>query len=265
MPYHLSASKLQTYSRCPRSYHYRYEMGLPSASFFGAAGLGTALHKTLQQIYGDWHYQAPIPEYEWLESCWLKNSVALSMNQVQEGREILQTYYQQYMVAVGEINRPLALESKIQGTFLAENVEFNLTGRCDRLDWLDDGLELIDYKSAKTVNLPDPTTVDLQIGLYYLALAQRYHKSLKQLSLIFLRTGEKVIFPATAEHMQKVREAIGEIALQLRSDRQWQPCTGDHCKRCSYARYCNAVKDDPEPVPEAEIKPKRQLQLTLAL
>jgi putative RecB family exonuclease len=265
MAYNLSASKLQTYKRCPRSYHYRYELGLPSASFFGATNLGTALHKALEQIYRDWHYQAPIPEYDWLESCWLKHSVNLPMPQVQEGREILQTYYQQYMVAVGEITKPLALESRIQGTFLAENVEFALTGRCDRLDWLDDGLELIDYKSAKTTNLPDPDTVDLQIGLYYLALEQRYHQSLKQLSLIFLRTGEKVVFPASEEHMQRVRETIGEIALQLRSDQLWQPCTGDHCKRCGYARYCSAVKDNPDPLPEEELKQKPQLQLTLTL
>jgi putative RecB family exonuclease len=265
MTYHLSASKLQTYSRCPKSYHFRYELGLRSASFFGAAGLGTALHKTLEQIYGDWHYQAPLPEYEWIESCWLKNSIALTMPQVQEGREILQTYYQLYMVEAGKITKPLALESRIQGTFLAENVEFTLTGRCDRLDWLDDGLELIDYKSAKAVKLPDPEEVDLQIGLYYLALEQRYHQSLKQLSLIFLRSGEKVVFPASEARIQKVRETIGEIALRLRSDRQWQPCKGDHCKRCSYARYCSAVKDNPDPLPEEEIKPKQQLQLTLSL
>ena len=49
-------------------------------------------------------------------------------------------------------------------------VEFKLVGRYDRIDFVDDGLELIDYKSAKSPTLPSAEEIDLQLGLYYLAL-----------------------------------------------------------------------------------------------
>jgi len=62
----------------------------------------------------------------------------------------------------------------------------------DRIDYLEDGLELIDYKSTKEVKLPDPAEIDLQIGLYYLALEQRYRSCLQRLSLLYLRSGEKL-------------------------------------------------------------------------
>lgn len=109
------------------------------------------------------------------------------------------------------------------------NLEFAIAGRYDRLDYLDDGLELIDYKSTKEIKLPKEDEIDLQIGLYYLALEQRYRQSLRKLSLIYLRTGEKVSFDATPEHKQLVETVIGKIAWQLRTDCEWKPQPGEQC------------------------------------
>ncbi|MEO1134339.1 MAG: PD-(D/E)XK nuclease family protein, partial [Cyanobacteria bacterium J06639_1] len=66
MAYHLSATKLQTYHRCPQAYYFRYERKVPAPGFFGSLALGTALHKALAKIHGDWHYAAPLPEWDWL-------------------------------------------------------------------------------------------------------------------------------------------------------------------------------------------------------
>lgn len=54
MAYPISATKLQTYHRCPQAYYFRYELGLKTPSFFGNAALGTALHQALAQAYRDW-------------------------------------------------------------------------------------------------------------------------------------------------------------------------------------------------------------------
>jgi putative RecB family exonuclease len=264
MTYFLSASKLQTYSRCPQSYHYKYELGLKSASFFGSAALGTALHQALAQIYRDWHYRHPIPDLEWIDFCWAENCTGLSDAQIRDGQSMLTAYYHSHIATKTAIAPPIAVEGKIQGTLQIDNLEFALTGRYDRLDYLEEGLELIDYKSTKETKLPEPVELDLQMGLYYLALEQHYQQSLKQLSLIFLRTGEKVTFMATPAQRLKVETTIGELAMRLRHDDCWQPTPGEQCGRCSYARYCAAVKENPEPLPD-RVKPKQQLQLVLGL
>jgi putative RecB family exonuclease len=71
------------------------------------------------------------------------------------------------------------VEGNIQGILRVQNLEFKISGRCDgrganrlrhRIDYVEDGLELIDYKSTRAVKLPNPDEIDLQIGLYYLAL-----------------------------------------------------------------------------------------------
>lgn len=264
MSYVLSAAKLQSYYRCPQSYYFRYERKIQGAAFFGSAVLGTSLHQALAQIYQDWHYQQPIPNFDWIEQCWDRQTGGLTANQISEGRSILRRYYNTFIASQSALRKPLAVEGRIQGSLWVENVEFVLSGRYDRIDSLEDGLELIDYKSAREVEAYESDEVDLQIGLYYLALEQRYRRRLKRLSLLYLRTGEKISFEATPEHRERVQSVVGDLALQLRHDQRWLPFPGDQCDRCAYARYCPGIHAEPEPLPQ-DAKPQEGLQLVLSL
>lgn len=264
MSYLLSAAKLQTYYRCPRAYYFRYERRVEGASFFGSTVLGTSLHQALAQIYQDWHYQDPIPGVDWIDYCWNQQISDLSPSQIVEGRSILRRYYQSFIANQSSMRKPVAVEGRIQGTLQVENLEFILTGRYDRIDYLDDGLELIDYKSAKEVDYQESDEIDLQIGLYYLALEQRYQRGLKRMSLLYLRSGEKICFEATPKQRKRVQELIGNLAMELRRDQRWHPFPGDQCNRCAYARYCPAMKSDPEPLPH-DARPQKGLQLVLSI
>ncbi|MEO0489047.1 MAG: PD-(D/E)XK nuclease family protein [Cyanobacteria bacterium J06659_2] len=265
MAYHLSATKLKTYHRCPRAYYFHYEYGLGDAAVFGAAALGQALHRTLAQIYSEWHYLDPLPLLHWITDCWQHQSAGLSAAQASEGWQILKQYYEQHILPLPALRRPLAVESRIQGQLQVSGIEFKLSGRYDRLDALDDGLELIDYKSAKDPHLPDAEAIDIQMGLYYLALEQRYNTALKRMTLLYLRTGEKISFEASAEQKTRVQGLISDLAVQLLTDQTWQPKTGKQCDRCSFARHCPAVRPEPEPLPENLKSPKRTIQLALSL
>jgi putative RecB family exonuclease len=264
--YQLSATKLQTYNQCPQAFYFRYDRKLPSSGLFGSPALGTALHQALATLYGQWHYQPSQMPWDWVLVCWQPYATRLTPEQWQSGQEILQAYYADYIAPQVPLRRPLAVEGRIQGHLNCHNLQFVLTGRYDRLDWLEDGLELIDYKSGQEVKLLSAEEIDLQIGLYYLALEQRYQKALKQLSLLYLRTGQKITFVATAEHKQRVEAKITDLAEQLLFDQQWQPTPGQHCQRCSYARYCPEVTATPDPLPTDATGSDwagRSLQLTL--
>jgi putative RecB family exonuclease len=263
MAYQVSATKLQAYNRCPYAYYLRYERKLTTNEFYGSAALGTALHQALAQCHRDWHYRHPLPDLRWVRHCWQQNSTGLTANQVTEGLEILENYYHNFIANEVALTQPLAVEGRIQGCLQIENLEFLVVGRYDRLDFLEDGLELIDYKSGREAKLPDNREIDIQIGLYYLALEQTYRQSLKYLSLLFLRTGEKIRYEATADHKKRVEKMINDLAVRLRYDQGWEPSPGEQCDRCTFARYCPAVTTTPTPLPEAH--PKRQLQLVLNL
>ncbi|MEO0646796.1 MAG: PD-(D/E)XK nuclease family protein [Cyanobacteria bacterium J06650_10] len=261
MAYLLSATKLKSYARCPKAYYFRYECGLIEQGGFGSAALGTALHSALAQFYQDWHYHEPLPSGVWLRQCWEDNSAGLTDKQMYEGWQILTQYYEREIVPVGTMQRPLATEGRIQGLLQANGVEFKLVGRYDRIDFIDDGLELIDYKSAKSPMLPSAEEVDLQLGLYYLALEQCYGRLLKRMTLLFLRTGERVTYEATDEHREQVQGVVAELAQQLLETEDWAPRCGEQCARCSYARYCPAMTQHPE----VAVQKEHKLQLCLSV
>ncbi len=70
MVYRLSATKLNSYRRCPQAYYFQYERKLAGQSSFGSPALGNALHKALAVFYEDWNYGVPTPPRSWLHVCW---------------------------------------------------------------------------------------------------------------------------------------------------------------------------------------------------
>ncbi|AFY60861.1 PD-(D/E)XK nuclease family protein [Synechococcus sp. PCC 6312] len=264
MGYALSASRLQTYQRCPQAYYFQYERHMSNPIGQRAASLGWALHQTLATLYRDWSYSQPMP-WSWVMVQWKPYKTRLTPFEYQDGEIILQRYYAEYLQS-DMLRKPVAVEGRIQGTLLFDGIEFSLKGRYDRLDWFEDGLALVDYKSAKSPQVPAPDAVDVQLGLYALALGQHYQQSLKQVSLVFLRTGNVISFAVTDNHQAKVRFLIQDLALRLHVDQDWNPCTGTHCKGCSYKAYCPAVNPDPAPLPsEIQSRPAPPLQLALTL
>ncbi|MGG6264179.1 RecB family exonuclease [Leptolyngbya sp. AN03gr2] len=264
MSYPLSATKLQLFDRCPQAFYFRYECRLNKVTMFGgAAQLGTALHKALAQFYWNWDYSESYPSMSWIEECWNSCGTDLTPKQQQEGLEMLQDYYAAFVVD-RQMTKPLAVEGRIQASILVESVEFIISGRYDRLDWLEEGLALIDYKSSQNLPTLDPQEVDMQLGLYALALQQRYQQALKQMTLIHLRTGQMFEFQAGEVQIQQVRAKLSELAVKLRDGEIWEARPGEYCNRCAYTTHCSAVTDAPEPLPE-QARSVRKLQLSLTL
>jgi putative RecB family exonuclease len=264
--YPLSATKLVTYKQCPQAYNFRYEHRLQSPAAFGNAELGNALHQALAVAYRDWHYNynEHKPSWDWFDRCWNRSCDRLTTAQVIEGRKILRGYYEQFVLPLDVMPKPLGVESRICARIQFENIEFSLGGRYDRLDIMPDGdLELIDYKTNKIPTIPDE--IDVQLGLYYLALEQVYQQNLKRLSFIFLRTRERVDFEVTGAHREQVRSLISDLALRLRNDSEWEPCVGGHCDRCGYQKYCGARTEVPEALPETGKGRSRVVQLALGV
>ncbi|QUY40477.1 PD-(D/E)XK nuclease family protein [Acaryochloris marina] len=260
MAYPLSATKLQTYRQCPQAYYFKHERRLTVPSAFGSPTFGKAIHRALAQIYQDWSYADPLPPLQWFADCWQQHISELKESQIHEGWQALETYYHQYVAPQPMLRKPVGIEGKIQASFQVSNIEFALSGRYDRLDWLDDGLELIDYKTSKTVKPPE--AIDVQLGLYYLALEQTYHHALKRLSLIYLRSNQCISYEVTPDHLEQIKDLIGDLALKLRSDQDWHPQEGSQCDRCGYRQYCSAQTPNPEPLPQTA-KPPQKVQLAL--
>ena len=264
--YRLSPAKLQTYRTCPAQFRFRYELGL-SGGFFGSATFGRALHGAMLRIYRDWDYGTHrTPTLEWLDRCWAAAVIetpALTGRAIDEGYDIMARYHREWIEPRREFPRPLVTEGSVKGALTVDNVEFAIAGKIDRLDWTGPrDLALFDYKTSKTAIL-DPERLDLQLGLYALAIEQQWPGELKTVTLLFLRSGTHETAAVTDAVRHTVQTAIADLALRLRSDDTWEPHTGDHCDRCAFHKYCAAHHADPEPVPSPASPPPLQLNLGL--
>jgi CRISPR/Cas system-associated exonuclease Cas4 (RecB family) len=119
---------------------------------------------------------------------------------------------------------------------------------------------LTDFKTGKQFSPPSGEASDLQLGLYQIALEQHYG-ALRTLSLSHLRSGQRVIYPCTPLQRQMVLQRIGQRALQIRSEQEWQVEVNGQCGTCSYRCFCPSVGGGEELPP---LQPRR-LQLTLPL
>ena len=81
------------------------------------------------------------------------------------------------------------------------------------------------------------------------------------MTLLFLRTGERVTYEATDAHREQVQEVASELAQRLLEEDEWESRCGEQCAQCSYARYCSAVTQQPE----AAVQKERKLQLCLSV
>lgn len=265
MTYSLSATKLQAYSRCPRFYALKYHQHLPSRPIRPPL-LGKALHDALAEFHS-WPGWRGLPSLDVMHDCWIEVVVKfpqLTPTQQTEGWTILQKYFDQFISPLEQWQEPVAVEGRLDGRLHAVQVEFKIIGRYDRLERLPNQtataqLHLIDYKTSKTVQTPKELEVDLQLGLYQMAITQRYGAALAKVSHIYLRSGDQVSFETRPEQKALVQAQIEELAHLLVSDQEFEARPGEHCRQCDFQQYCPAVSQTPEPIQEAGLR----LQLSL--
>ena len=254
MAYPLSATKLKRYHSCPQAYYFKYERRLEDKGMFTQPELGKALHKALEIIYKDWHYNELIPKREWIVYCWEQVSKNLDDKNQAEGFKRINFYYDCFILEPGLMEKPLGIEQSIKRAIAIDGIEFLLRGRYDRLDMKNGRLTLIDYKGGAPGR--DPVDLDLQLGFYDWILEGTYQKSLQEWQIIYLKTGERVSYLVTDEHRDVVRELIGKLGKSITGDEVWVPCPGEKCKPCNYKQFCSAFSPIPEALPGNARKPQ---------
>lgn len=266
MAYQISATKLQHYQRCPNQFSLKYLKRVPGRPIRQPL-LGKALHQALAQ-FNRWPGWKGMPGLRVMQDAWeemLEKFPNLSSNQIDEGWRMLEQYYQKFVQPLEQWQPPLAVEGKLDGRLVVGSVEFKIIGRYDLLDRLPGSsdiaqLHLIEYKSSRQQKTLTELEVDVQLGLYQIAIAQHYGASLAKVSHIYLRTGEVVPFQTRPQQLEIVQARIEELAYKLVSDEAFEPGPGEHCQECDYRQYCPAVSDRPVPV-EEESELKLQLSL----
>lgn len=216
----LSYSQLEWFLRCPYVFKYQFidKKSLPPGK---SAAFGALLHRVMEFLYkGQPLYPTLSEALAFYEKEWQKRGIAsLFPTEVEakvyfnEGMRIIKGYVEKHDL---EHSQVLSLEKFFSIPLEDdENGTTHLfTGRIDRVDKIANGLEVIDYKTARTLKTQQQVSTDLQLAIYHMAVASLWpdivaqYKENIRVSLYFLRHQEKVSTTKNFEELVKTKETL---------------------------------------------------------
>lgn len=233
----LSYSALETFRTCPLKYKFAYVDKIPVAQS-GSMQFGSLMHKVMEELYS--HQMLPISKEELqhlFSSKWNSHLYQDSYTadiEFQTGLSIIEREWEKKQ------NQPEPLTIAREKYFLLPLAEgFELSGRIDRIDKVgEDSLEIIDYKTGRSVPSEEEVRNNLQLAIYHLALLKLWPTTKEvTLSLYYLRPDMKVGFVADPALLEKAKLALADLVEQIRTT-NYAPTPGGHCDHCDFQDRC---------------------------
>lgn len=257
----LSYSKLSSYKRCPRAWKKLYldGMGLQSRPFFS---FGTAVHEAMEFFYDPQGKQDSSLKY--LLQCWDRafekyregyRDPEEEKRYHEQGREMIERFHKDY-VEGGRYSPAFAIEKYFEIPLGGNAV---MTGYIDRIDRLEDGsYEILDYKTEPTRRTQEQIDKDDQLTIYFWAAQTFMRLPVKQLSLLMMYFGKKLVTTRREEDIPEVIAAIDAVAAEIKENvrrhRQdhdpgeaecalFPPRKNRYCKGCDHLETCSLKTD----------------------
>ncbi|MCF7906909.1 ATP-dependent helicase [Patescibacteria group bacterium] len=256
LPSKFSFSQLNAFSKCPQQYKFAFVLKLPREGK-AAFSFGSTIHNTLQIFVQEWmkknqavqknifnpsdnsstqgkglRWEDLLKIYQkcWIED-WYENEEQRKEYQ-KKGKVILKSFYEDF-----KKNPPQVLG--VEQGFVFKLGDYWLKGKIDRVDRVEGGLELIDYKTGRPkekLNAEDKE----QLLIYQLAaqsLQNIFPEKVKTLTYYYLENGQKCSFSAQPKELEKIKEKLIERIEKIKqSDFPAQPSR--LCKYCDFYNIC---------------------------
>ncbi|MFA6189423.1 MAG: PD-(D/E)XK nuclease family protein [Sulfuricurvum sp.] len=237
----LSSSGLKSFLTCKRQFYYKYiekikEHEKPQ-DLSREREVGNRLHNALEKIYAlSDHYKSALE---------IKQALGNALH-ADESYDVLQRYVEELWIE--KLVPFYEYESKRfasgirvgyrekESDAIIEGIR--LTGRIDRIDRTDDGLEVLDYKTGKYASTSSDVSdkdVDYQLSIYALLCEQL--GTVARCGVYDLNTG-KIEFE---QFLEAKTQKLKEILQMLSSNKQWVWEMSEdlsHCRYCTYATLC---------------------------
>ena len=235
-PLKLSYTRIQDYITCPACFYVRHVLGL-SGEDSDAASVGTLVHEALA---------------EYARRCQAADAEGVSAPSPDALRAIADSVYFESLKAGGvpdkqalaratalldiyarELHDPnaniLEIEHSARVPYVAGDHTHSLEAKIDRLDQTAAGLRIVDFKTGKaSKKLTEPTGTDLQLGIYAMAVAERFPDAAGVAEYWVLSTGQRGTITLDDLKLDRVRKDIDKaIAGMLAGDwHQGKNCRG---------------------------------------
>lgn len=256
VPDKISFSQIAAFSTCPQQYKYAHIIGVPSYGKHQMS-FGKSMHNTLQRymerilanktaiqtsLFDSESRQIAKPSLhefmEMYEAAWIDEWYPDSATR-DDYKERGQKYLKEYF-AIMTLNPPSP--KYLEKGFTLKVGDVLVKGRIDRIDDVEGGVEIVDYKTG-TPKVKLEWDDRRQLVLYAIAAEESFTPPLvvKKLSFYYVESNTAVSFEPTDKDREKLKLQIRDTMEQIRTS-LFEATPGPHCQYCDFKDICPYAK-----------------------
>jgi RecB family exonuclease len=239
---YLSYSQIETFKICPLHFKLKYIYKIPTPPT-SSQSFGNTFHKTLKNFYENVKVgKTPGKKliFEQLEKNWI-NDGYLSKSHERKSYEKAKKFLVYFLDNFFEKNKtPIVMEQpfniKLKG--------LSIGGKIDRVDEVENGIEIIDYKTGARALTQKQADEDLQLSIYALAAVRipEYPFSRKpgEVKLSLMYFDEPSVITTTRE--KKDLELTEKILIEYKNLIEYSDfqCSKNNlCQNCEFKIFCS--------------------------
>ena len=255
IPQQYSFTQLRAYQSCPRQYYYSHILKIPLQGK-PVFSYGKTMHLTMQRFFqliigkaqqkqGDLFDNSSkkkskdklsvsldellkIYEEYWIDDWY---SDANSKKKYQDlGRRSLREFYK-------KVEKKLPEVKYLEKGFNLKVGDYSLKGEIDRVDVLEDGVQIIDYKTGNSKEKLDADDKQ-QLLIYQIAYEAVFKEKVKNLKFYYLNDNTEIDFLGKPKDLEKVIDKLIDTIKKINSC-DFTATPGDWtCKYCDFKDIC---------------------------
>ncbi|MBN1779083.1 MAG: UvrD-helicase domain-containing protein [Candidatus Buchananbacteria bacterium] len=250
LPTKFSFTQIKLFERDPYQYWLDYILKIPQKGK-NIFSFGSTLHLTLQQFFLMVRQRSSAQQQDLFGNTLSKSEkqteVKVSLDELlnlyqknwiddwyqsrsehddffERGKKALKDFYKDYQKTLPIpkfLEQPFSLRIPDE-----ESGEiYTLIGKIDRVDQMNSGIEIIDYKTGQGKTEATLSADDKQqLLIYQLAAQQTLNERVEKLTFYYLETGNKVSFLGSQKELDNLQKKIVKIIREIRSAK-WPPET----------------------------------------
>ncbi len=260
-PDQFSFSQIAAYEKCPWQYRYQFVLKVPTLGK-GVFSFGKTLHVTLQKFYQQIIAENNVEQASLFGSTDTLSNVTLKIQPLsylldiyranwqddwfystehkllyqKKGEKILKEFYEK-----NEKNGWI-VPTSLEAAFRFRIGDYFFKGQIDRIDPLEDGVRLVDYKTGKPktkLNFADK----LQLLIYQWAASRLGEEwqwgKIIELVYYYLDNNTEQNFLGKEKDLEKVEEEVLEIIESIRSNKFSPNPSVENCTHCDFKEICD--------------------------
>ncbi len=247
-----SHSRLASYEKCPKQFHFRYVLEIPAQTEGIEAFVGKRVHEVLERLY-QFVGRGMVPSIEKVtqryHAFWDEHFDAQKIRIARPGMPVsfyrrngercLRNYYRRHYPF--DADETLGIEEPVLFD-LDESGSYQIRGIIDRIARAPDGaIEIQDYKTGQRVPSQKNLDADRQLALYQMGVSQRFGEDV-QMRLVwhYVASGQVRTSTRSPEQLQALRGQTLGLIERIEQESDFAPRKMTLCNWCEYKSICPA-------------------------